>query len=120
ACSRVGCGGRGEAEAFIQMTADEVGVLETAVGGEDFAGALFFAFLGRDEGDGGAGFFPHGELFDEFGAGLVFGGEAVLGDERVGGKVAVMAQAVGVPGGLGEDRRGGGVEEGGGFVEVGQ
>src|SRR5690606_40726637 len=47
-------------------------------------------------------------------------GEAVLGDERVGGKVAVMAQAVGVPGGLGEDRRGGGVEEGGGFVEVGQ
>ena len=52
---------------------------------------------------------------EKCGAGLVFGGEAFLGDEDIRGVVAVMVEAFGVPCDSGDAFA---IEECGSFVEV--
>jgi hypothetical protein len=96
------------------------------VGGDDFLDAFFLGVLGGDDGEGGAFGLPAGEQVQELVAGLLLGGEAFLGDEIVGGVAAVVGETLGIPGQLGDGGRAGarrpwgGVEEGGGLVEVGE
>lgn len=110
------------------MSAQEAGpeFFGGGVGGEDFADAFLLGLLGGDEQGGGAGGLPAGEQVEKVGAGLLLGAESLLGDEIVGRVAAVVDEALGVPGVFGdrgeeasEAGGGRGVEEGGGFVEVG-
>ena len=78
---------------------------------------MFFAFFGDDEGEAVAVFFPGDELREELASGVLLGGEAFLGDEIVGRVGAVVDEALGVPGDLGDAFA---IEERGGFVDVGE
>ena len=99
-----GAGSVGAAETLVEGAADPEGLkaFEACVLGEDFLHALLFAFLGDDEGEAIAVFFPSDELLEEIGAGLLLGGKAVLGDKIVRRVGAVVDEAFGVPGGFGD------------------
>ncbi len=112
------CGGAEvEAEALGEGASQEEGLeaLELGVGGEDLACALLLA-VARDEADDrGLLLLPEHEAVEEAGARLLLVVEALLGDEGVGGVVAVVAEALGFPEEVARAALG---KTGGGLVEV--